>query len=102
MSAQTVVPADPPEPELQGDGRLAEDRLADVDPLGDAFAAVLQDPLDARLERDGGGGAADARTYQLALDHTGVALHSTQADGAGARLAGRAGPFHRCSPRGSP
>src|SRR3546814_18078194 len=93
MSAQTVVPADPPEPELQGDGRLAEDRRADVYHLGDAVDAVLQDPLDARLERDGGGGAAYARTYQLDLDHTGVAVHAAQEDVAGVGLDGRADRF---------
>src|SRR5581483_487205 len=74
---------------LQRERCALELLVADVEHLGDTLDAVLQDALDAGLQRDGGGGAADARTHQLDLDDTGGLVDVAQVDVATVGLDGR-------------
>jgi hypothetical protein len=65
----------------------------DVDHLGDALDAILQDPLDPGLERDRRGGTRDARADELDLDHAGGLVDAVEDDVAVVSLDGRANHF---------
>src|SRR5205823_1717140 len=60
-----------------------------VHDLGDALDAVLEDALDARLERHRRCGAAHTRTDELDRHDSGLLVHVVQADVAAVGLDGR-------------